>query len=192
MAQEKSTVWPTEFPKNTGVFAAADVEEEKTEPSDILDESPILHATKVDEDEDALKELMGYVNKGCAKVFDGVEEACLFVGGALVLSDLVVVEKTRPDGTIKRRVILNCKSSGVSKASTKSEKAVLTRVLDVVFDCLEACSNAKQYASGPEWNVDVIGADGEDAYWNIPILPEERKFFCTKLRGKIFVFLRAT
>jgi len=182
----------TEFPKNTGVFAAADAQEETTDPSDILDENPILHATKVDEDEDALKELMGYVNKGYVKVFDSVKEACEFVGGALVLSDLVIVEKARPDGTIKRRVILNCKSSGVSKASTKSEKAVLPRVLDVVFDCLEACSNAKPYASGPEWNVDVIVADVEDAYWNIPILPEERKFFCTKLRGKIFVFLRAT
>jgi len=33
-----------------------------------------------------MKELMGYVNKGYVKVFDSVNEACLFVGGALVLS----------------------------------------------------------------------------------------------------------
>ena len=56
-------------------------------------------------------------------------------------------------------MILNCKASGVSKASTKNEKAVLPRLLDVVVDCLEACSDAKPYASGPEWNVDVGVAD---------------------------------
>ena len=39
----------TEFPRNTGVFAAADAEDGKTDPSEILDENPIVHAAKIDE-----------------------------------------------------------------------------------------------------------------------------------------------
>ena len=46
-----------------------------------MDEKPTV--------KDAMRELMGYVNKGYVKAFDGADEACLFVGGALVLSDLL-------------------------------------------------------------------------------------------------------
>ena len=72
------------------MLAAADAEDEKTDPSEILDEKPTVHATKIDEDEDAMRELMGHVNKGYVEAFDSVDEARLFVRGALVLSDLTV------------------------------------------------------------------------------------------------------
>jgi len=47
-----------------------------------------------------------------------------YVGGDVVLSDFVVLKKTRADGTVKRSVILNCKTSGISAASLKPRKFV--------------------------------------------------------------------
>jgi len=46
----------------------------------------------------------------------------------------------------------------------------------------------------PDENVDVEFwvADIVDAQWIVPIEPKERRFFCCKLRGQIYIFLRAT
>ena len=41
-------------------------------------------------------------------------------------------------------------------------------------------------------DVELTVADIEDAYWNVPIAPQERKYFACQLRGRFFIFLRAT
>ena len=92
--------------------------------------------------------------------------------------------------------MLDCEASGLSASSTKTEKATLPRALDVVYDCIELIgpdpfievSDARREVAHAELFVnDVV-----DAYWNVPIHPSERKFFCCKLRQKYYVFLRAT
>ena len=62
-----------------------------------------------------------------------------------VVSKLVVVEKTKVKTdkqgnvrkNIKKRIILNLRTSGVSAASAKHERVILPRALDVIFDVLE-------------------------------------------------------
>jgi len=88
-----------------------------------------LSRTRIDHDQDAYEQLEKYVTKGYVYKFACVAEAEMFVRGKLVLSDLVIIEKQKPDGKLKRCVILNCLSSGVLKSSMKTEKAVLPRVM---------------------------------------------------------------
>jgi len=178
------------FPRNAGVFEPVDDTAEDVNPEEILAVDVEIVATKIDADADAFAQLTSYEEKGYVRSFASVKEAQAFVGGSLVLSDLVVVEKTKPDGTKKRRIILNCKSSGVSRVSKKTERVRLPRVMDVVFDTMEICcgSAAEQGTDEAEFYV----VDVEEAYWNVPVAPQEWKYFCTKLRSRIWVFLRAT
>ena len=34
-------------------------------------------------------------------------------------------------------------------------------------------------------------ADFSDAFWYLPLRPDERRFFAAKFRGRIYIFLRA-
>ena len=158
-------------PVNVGVFAPVVDAEQPSDPFDILMDQPVLSHTRIDEDDDAFEQIEKYVSKGYVYKFQSVAEAESYVGGKLVLSDLVIIEKQKPDGTVKRRVILNCRSSGVSKSSKKSEKAVLPRVLDLVFDTLEMCVDAVGVDSEDEFSVELWVADIVDAYCNVTIHP---------------------
>jgi len=64
------------------------------------------------------------LSAGTSSIPPTLQLAKEYVGGDLVLSDFVVLEKTRADGTVMRRVILNCKTSGISAASLKARKYV--------------------------------------------------------------------
>ena len=172
------------FPQSAGVFEPVDDIAEVANPEEILAGDVEIVATKIDTDEDAYAQLTSYEKKGYVKSFASVKEAQAFVGGPLVLSDLVVVEKTKPDGTKKRRIILNCKSSGVSRVSKKTERVRLPRVMDVVFDTMDICSGNTVDHDNDEAEVYVV--DVEEAYWNVPVAPREWTYFCTKLRGRIW------
>ena len=117
-----------------------------------------------------------------------MEELIEYVGDAVVLSNLVIIEKTRPDGTVQGRTILDCKASGLSASSTTTEKAVLPRALDVVCDCIELMgtdpSDPVEEDDDDVAHVALCGNDVVDAYWNVPVHPSERRFFCCRLRGR--------
>ena len=174
-------------PEATGVFECVDGDPQD-DPAAILEAVPEVKSSRADASQSAYDELMGHVNTGYIRVFDTAAEASAYAGGSLVLSDVVILEKMRPDGTLKLRTILNCKTSGVSRSSRRSEHVVLPRITDVAHDLLELMGDSDDGGS----DVELTVADIEDAYWNIPIAPQERKYFACQLRGRFFVFLRAT
>ena len=63
-------------------------------------EAPIAKR-KIDDDEHAVAELDGYVAKGYVKSFGSIDDLTHYVDGEVVLSNIVIIEKARPDGTIK-------------------------------------------------------------------------------------------
>jgi len=162
-------------PQNSGVFAPTEDAGEVGDPSEILGSDAIIVETKIDRDEDAFIQLATYEDEGYVRSFASVKEAQEFENGPLVFSDLVVVEKIKPDGTKKRRLILDCKSSGVSHASKKTERGKLPRVLDVVFDTLEICCEENVDPECEEAEFFVVGV--EEAYWNVPISPKSGSTF---------------
>ena len=98
------------------------------------------------------------------------------------MSDFVVLEKTRADGTVKRRVILNCKTSGISAASAKAQKVCLPHAVDIAHEAMdlmrpfnheqmEHCTPAM--AASGVFGVTAYVNDVVEAYWNVPVARAE-------------------
>ena len=83
-----------------------------------------------------------------------------------------IVTKIR-DGKVKKRLMLDAKASGTSVAGSKLERVILPRLLDTARNTVEMLSRRRQ-----------------DAFWLLPLAPDERKWFTSRLRGKYYAFLR--
>ena len=112
-----------------------------------------------------------------------------FVGGAPILNKIGLIVRER-NGEVKKRMILDTKQSGLKHCAAKHERVLLPRLLDTIVQALNLQSTCQQ---GEE--LDFFVLDYSDAFWQIPLHPEERRFFCAKVQigGKVqyVVFLRA-
>ena len=72
---------------------------------------------------------------------------------------------------------MDSKRSRVTEASRKQFRQVLPRQTDLLTDVLglqAGCFTAE--------SVDIFVQDAEDAYWQVPLNPRERKYYCCLLR----------
>ena len=81
------------------------------------------------------------------------------------------------EGTIKRRIIMDSKKSSVTEASRKMYRAVLPRATDLVNDILALMATAQS----PD-EIEIFICDARDAFWQMPLHPDERRFYCAMLR----------
>ena len=72
---------------------------------------------------------------------------------------------------------MDSKRSGVTDASKKQFRAVLPRQTDLMSDTLELLAQAQQAEA-----VFYMVLDAVDAYWQLLLHPNERRFFCAVLR----------
>ena len=81
---------------------------------------------------------------------------------------------------------MDSKASGVTAASRKQYRAVLPRQTDLMQCTLHLQSMAK-----PAESVWYLVQDAVDAYWQVRLHPQERKYYCAMLRrpGKKPTFL---
>jgi len=137
--------------------------------------------SSVEEDDDAWKEILRLTDKKWLKQFSTLDELRTYLGEDPVLSRFGLIIKIRYD-KVKKRLILDSKQSGVSQNASKLERVILPRILDAALDILAVQS------AGDE--VEVMVLDFSDAFWLLPLAPEERKWFTSRIRGSFFVFLR--
>jgi hypothetical protein len=143
----------------------------------------------VDEDGTAEKEVAEHLRKQHLKAFGTLDELRLFLNGAEpILNKIGLIIKTR-NGVRKVRMILDTKVSGLKSCSLKSQRVILPRLLDAIVQGMHgyaACSGDE----GMDWFV----LDYSEAFWQVPLEPEERRFFCCQvtIEGKMHyvVFLR--
>ena len=114
------------------------------------------------------------------------------MGHKLVPSKLGAVKKDKINpmtGAVTRkvRIILDCKQSGLTSATVKTHKSCLPRISHAVRAIL-GMMDEQGLPEGVE--ISLFIADISDAFWLIPLHPEERRFFCAKLCNKILVFQR--
>ncbi len=107
-----------------------------------------------------------------------------------MLSKLGCIKKMKfnPDTkqyTQKVRIILDCKQSNVSVRAARTHKSVLPRVSDAVKAALSLSADRAQDELVQMFIIDIV-----DAFWLIPLRQAERKYFCAKLHGKYYAFLR--
>jgi len=145
------------------------------------DPSNFVPYQSVEGNGEADKEIARYVAKGWLKKFGSLQSLIDFFGENPVLSKFALIIKMRA-GKLKTRLILNSKESGVSEQASKRERVILPRLLDVVFDILALLSGGK--------SVELLVLDFADAFWLLPMAPQERRFFTSQHRGNFYVFLR--
>ena len=99
------------------------------------------------------------------------------------LNRLGLISKTRPDGTVKHRLIWDLRRSEVNSLVRQGERIVLPRLLDAVSDALDL-----SLVHGTA-EVRFLGTDITDAFHLIPIAPEEYPFTCCAA-GEHFYYFR--
>ena len=103
--------------------------------------------------------LDGYVTNGWLAEFSTLEELTEYVEGPPVLNKFACIVKQKPDGSTKRRIIMDSKRSSVTAASRKMYKATFPRATDLVADILSLQANAPQNES-----VEAFVLDAEDCF----------------------------
>ena len=95
---------------------------------------------------------------------------------------LIVTEK---NGVTKHRLILDCKASGSNTAATGDERILLPIAWDAVRDSLHFIATKK--------DVDVVKylvLDFKDAFFKVPLMPSEYKYYVAEHGGAYYVWLR--
>jgi hypothetical protein len=144
----------------------------------------------VEDSADAVAAIQGYRDKGYLKEFKDLDSLRSHLGAEPVLSKLgcIVKEKVNVESgaiTKKTRIILDCKQSGVSKYAARRHKSVLPRISDAVQSALKM-----SYHCGQGESVSLFIADVSDAFWLVPLMKTEQKYFAAMLGGRYYLFQR--
>lgn len=117
------------------------------------------------------------------------QELTHFLGGeAPILSKIGLIIQEH-NGEVKKRIILDTKQSGLKHCSSRHQRVFLPRLLDAITQGLNLLS-----IGGSGEGVDWLVLDFSDAFWQVPLDPPERRFFCARVKVngtlKYVVFLR--
>ena len=165
-------IWPSVDPE-----ASEDVDELLR-----TDYDGFVNYAGFDEDEDAYQELWAFVATGKLLAYRTREECKAAIGAEPLLSRFGLLIKWR-DGKCKKRVILDCKQSGLSKRTRRRYKVMLPRVTDAVRDALKLLANRL-----PLEQLEIFILDFKDAFWSIPLHGGEKRWFCGRVRGWWLVY----
>ena len=99
----------------------------------------------------------------------------------------LITTETRT-GELKRRLILDCRVSGTDAATIKWDIIPLPRILDVLQDIMTL--QAITLDDGSELSYFVC--DFPDAFFAVPLNPQERCYFATQYMGYTYVWNRVT
>ena len=127
--------------------------------------------------------LQRMVRKGWASATSSWEHACRQVGSRdITLNKLALITKTRPDGSVKHRLIWDLLRSQVNAAVRQGERVILPRISDVVGDAHEL--RLRYPAAQLLW----FGTDVADAFHQVPLRRDERRFTVVAFQGVFYIF----
>ena len=180
---------PAEIAKDTAVLDTLFPRVPEKDEDDFLDEVALdpdefINYTGVDESDTVADILSEKEDTHCLRGCDTIAEVRAYLGSDPVLSKLAFVEKLRPDGTVKTRIIVDSKISKVSTRARRTHRSTLPRATHAIHGALglmESVDGSQVY---------LLVADIQDAFWLIPLAFEERKFFVCKFRGRYLIFAR--
>ena len=119
-----------------------------------------------EEDPEACEEILDtMVKKRWSIVFEEPSEAEAFLGvSGLVLNRLGLIQKVKPDGTVKYRIVWDLRRSGVSLVILQGERVVLPRIADIADSIREMGGSDMQ-----SQDVHMLGTDISDAFHQVPL-----------------------
>ena len=139
--------------------------------------------TSVDEDDAAAPEVSRLIETGFVEAFESHKLLSAWLEGSPHLSKLGMITKVK-DGKTKRRLILDCKESGVNKLAKGGGRLLLPRVSDIVDDALYLMSQCNHKDQQIEWMI----MDFTDWFYNVPLHPRERRHFTWSYGDKWVAF----
>ncbi|CAK0821560.1 unnamed protein product, partial [Prorocentrum cordatum] len=144
-----------------------------------------------DRDAEAAEEVKEFVSKGYLHECDTLQQLREYLGAEPVISRFAVRVRER-HGKIKRRLILDLRQSGVTSCTRQTHRVPLPRGSDAVRDVLThmAAGMAQDGRAGGE-DIEFSILDFVDAFWNIPLLFEERRHFVGRVGHQYLVYQRA-
>ena len=86
---------------------------------------------------------------------------------------------------MKHRLVHDCRVSGTNSATAKWERIWLPKVWGVIRDTLTLKADAQ-----PDWVSRYLVCDISDAFYKVPLLPEERPYFVLQFNPFYFVLFR--
>ena len=98
------------------------------------------------------------------------------------INRLGLITKARPDGSLKHRIVWDLRRSLVNSLVRQGERIILPRLSDVVDDAHALA------AENPPGSLRVLGTDIEDAFHQVPILPDEYAFTVAYVGGVFYYF----
>ena len=124
------------------------------------------------------------VSNGWATRHADLKAAQVALGTAdLTLNRLGLVTKSKPDGTLKHRMIWDLRRSGVNGVLAQGERIVLPRLSDLMRDVIELAGPGR---SGSD--IVLLGADISDAFHQVPLNPAERRFTLASVGDRVYEF----
>ena len=111
-----------------------------------------------------MKIIQGYIRQGWLKSFDSADELAAYVGDTPVYGKFACIVKDRPDGSQKRRIIMDSKQSGATDCTKRHYRAILPRQTDLIADILNLLAEAQAAESVLLFVLDAVGA-----YWQVPL-----------------------
>lgn len=156
----------------------------------VTDVDAFKNYSGVEDNLDAAEAIATYRDKGYLLEFDTYREAAQHLGANPTLSKLgcIVKEKVNVEtGKVskKTRIILDCKQSQVSRVAQRTHKSALPRATDAVRSALYLLGDVRRGES-----LQFYIADIADAFWLVPLRPEERRYFAAQYGRKTYVFTR--
>ena len=102
--------------------------------------------------------------------------------GKAVYSKIGVIAKLKGE-KLKVRLIHDLKRSGANQLVQTTERIILPRITDVVNDALEIGEDLQ-----PEEDVEAMVLDFADAFKQLTVAPQERKYICGRTSEGSFVY----
>ncbi|CAK0891828.1 unnamed protein product [Prorocentrum cordatum] len=174
--------------EDLGIFPKVDtaIGEHALDTLDEHDDEPGFHNySSVDGDPEAKPEIDRLKTSSYVTTFKSYKEACAWLGAKPNVSKLGMITKVK-NGKIKRRLILDCKQSGVNATARQRQRIVLPRLSDVIDDALYLLRECQHE---PEQNLEWLVLDFTDWFYNIPLRHCERRHFVAYYGGEFIIFL---
>ena len=169
------------------------------------DDTEYVNDLSIDTDPAAREELEAFVGKGYLRKHRNLQQCSKAFGGKAVISKFRLLKRFRA-GKEKRRISLDLKESQITSHSSKTCRVVNPRVTDHILNLLGELSiiwdpDALELRAVPadvntiepsgDFDVEQFVLDFAEAFWQVPLALEERRFFVGKLRDTILSYMRA-
>ena len=125
------------------------------------------------------------VKAGFVKKVRSLEAAKQCLHGHTPVTSKLALITTEKEGVLKHRLILDCRVSGANDAARRCERILLPKAWDIVASTMEL----KKKATRGEV-IELMVLDFADAFYMLPLLPREKKYFVAHFQGEFYLWDR--